>query len=216
MRCRQAKHRLNEANFAESKLLDDAELLSHIRSCPSCMKQKELSDILNKVFTSGIDIDRDSMLPLNEQRNLVDRRIASRISRTSMRIFQLKDIRRPALRIGIITAFLMLLFFTPFNYYNVVGYEVTLEGIDRNFAEDGETACDVLYALGLEDAAIDLPGCNKTCSLIILDLKSREEVNTVIDAFTKLSKGKLTADIIPIRIAMFGNLLDRAGEQSDI
>ena len=63
---------------------------------------------------------------------------------------------------------------------------------------DDNIICDMLYSMGLLEAAVDVLGCDSTCSLLIFDLKSREEAQLVVAAFHQVDDDHVKTDVIPV------------------
>ena len=72
--------------------------------------------------------------------------------------------------------------------------------------------CDLLGHLGLVDAGVELNGCDTTCSVSILDLKTENEAHMVVGAIARLCESKLTTSIVPIRTKSTRTLLEQANE----
>ena len=212
MLCREAKRRLTGSIRDISKLTADRELMEHIRFCPSCNREKELFGILQKLLETGSMDDLSNILPMQEQRFEVEKKIANRSGERKATGKKRRLVFKPIYGLGIL-AVLIFFILIPFTYYEVIGYEVALGGIDPELAESDEIVCDMLYELGLGDAAVDLHGCDMTCSLVIFDLKSRQEAEIVVAAFSALNVEKMTADVRPVRTPVSGTLFNRANEK---
>ena len=101
----------------------------------------------------------------------------------------------------------------PFQYDQTIGYEVAFAGVERELVEEDERVCDMLFALGLIEAAVDYLGCDTTCKLTVFDLKSKQEVQLVVAAFAHINPMDLNTNVIPVRATVSGSLLDRANER---
>jgi hypothetical protein len=166
------------------------------------------------IALAGAD-DTENMLPLETQRARIEARAIGRDERSRSatpsglrRFFEV--MLRPAVATPLAVAVLAVFTLVPFTYHQTVGYDVTLAGVSRDMAVDDEIVCDLLHTLGLTEAAVDVHGCDTTCSLSILDLKTRGEAQLVVGAIARLSESAVTTDIVPIRARTSGSLLEKA------
>lgn len=216
MRCSEAKSRLSH-----SVALDDRELLKHLKRCPKCAEEARLSGVMRSILGAASVDDREGMMPMAEARAMIE--AASRISATSHRnglrkVRQEKtrsvSVRRPLVGFGvaIAVAALIVMVLTPFEDEQIIGYEVNVAGIQRELVEDNTMLCDLLYKLGLDDADVDILGCDTTCRVQVLYLKSRDEVQLVLAAMSEINSGDLTTNVRTIRSTSSGTFLDRSNE----
>jgi hypothetical protein len=127
----------------------------------------------------------------------------------------LKSIARrpvPAFGTFMVVTVLVLLTLVPYKFTRTIGYEISFDGVNKELADDVGRICDMLFALGLENADVDVLGCDTTCSLLIVDLKSEDEVELVIAAFYQVDHDNLSTNVIPVRTSKTGTLLDKANE----
>lgn len=125
------------------------------------------------------------------------------------------SISKPSFALSTVAAVVVIAFLTffPFRYDHTVGYEVAIAGVDCGAMECDNVICDILYNIGLEDADVDFIGCNPTCSLTVIDLKTREEAELVIAALNEVSDRTITSNVVPIRATHEATLLDKANEK---
>ena len=220
MRCREARLRLIDSRRGGAAGQDDRELLDHLKKCPNCTREAEAAQKLQQLLAAAGADDLSDLLPLTEQKRLVEARTASPGGRSrsalSIRRATIGWPRwRPALGLGVTIAVSLLAILTlvPFRYHRTVGYEVAFAGVNRELVEEDDRICDMLYTLGLPEAAVDVRDCDTTCRLTIIDLKSKEEVQLVVSALARANTGELTTDIVPIRASASGSLLDQANER---
>lgn len=188
--------------------MSDGELQDHLRHCPECAQEAGAIETLRQLLNSAREDITSDIKPLAEQKELVSRRVDT--GRTGSGHARL----RPVVGLGFAAILTVITFFTliPFNYTRTVGYEIAFDGVDKELAEDVEGICDILFSLGLDQADVDVLGCDTTCSLLIVDLKSPEEVEKVIAAFTDIDPTSLATNVIPVQTRASGTLLDQASE----
>jgi hypothetical protein len=83
----------------------------------------------------------------------------------------------------------------------IIGYEVTFAGVEKDLAENPESICDLLSTLELFEANIDSVSCENTCRLSIIDLQSAEDAGLVVEAFSRLGAGYQSAEVVPVTTA---------------
>ena len=229
MQCHDARNKLAEYNRTGLDISADPELMEHVRKCPECARDLVADNAIQKLFvTAGAD-DTEGMMPMAQCRIRVEAQ-AVRMSATAGRRGFFKWVpaniltRRPALSFGTIAAVVVLaiLAFVPFSYHHTVGYTITMEGVNQKLAGDIGRICDMLHTMGLEDAEVDILGCDTSCDLtgarecdticklLFVELKTREEAQRVVSAFTRIDSKSLTTNIEPVITRTSGTLLDRA------
>lgn len=218
MRCRQARIRLTASTQDGSAKTDDQELLDHINHCPVCAREAAAAGTLRQIFTAAGVNDMENVTPLHEQKVRIEARLARhqrlKVSEGTARRGRLKW--RPAYGVGVslvAATLIAVLTLIPFQYDRTIGYEVAFAGVERDLVEEDERVCDMLFALGLIEAAVDFLGCDTTCKLTVIDLKSKEEVQLVVAAFAHINPMELSTNVIPVRATVSGSLLDRANER---
>ena len=82
---------------------------------------------------------------------------------------------------------------------DLIAYEVNLNGISPEYAEDHSIICDMLLSAGLGDASVDVLGCEQTCEVLIFDLKNKEEAELVVNIFHAIEKEKISSDINKVK-----------------
>jgi len=218
MRCREARLRLTVSRQDRSAGTDDRELIDHLNQCPACAREAGAAGTLRQIFAASSVNDMEYVTPLHKQRLQVEARVAHQqhpnVNAGTARRERL--IWRPAFGVGLALVAVTLiaaLTLIPFQYDRTIGYEVAFAGIERELVEEDERVCDILFELGLIEAAVDFLGCDTTCKLTVFDLKSKQEVQLVVAAFAQVNPMDLTTDIIPVRATVSGSLLDRANER---
>jgi hypothetical protein len=212
MHCSEARQRLSGSRRSGIDLPNDSELLEHLRSCPQCAREAGVAEQMREMFESASSDDKLAMPDLSAQRKLVESRMArARPTHPVLRRFR----RHPAAGLGTLIAVAVMVIFAlvPFRYYRTVGYEVAFAGISPDLVADNDTICDVLYTLGIDQAAVDVLGCDSTCRLVILDLRSEHEAHLVVKVLQRMNESDLSANVQPVREKSARTLLDRANEK---
>jgi hypothetical protein len=70
----------------------------------------------------------------------------------------------------------------------------------------------MLFEMGLMEAAVDVIGCDTTCSLLIFDLKTRTEAQLVAAAFSSIDSLNLNTDVVPVHTTVTRSLWHRVNE----
>ena len=125
----------------------------------------------------------------------------------------MKNLRkRSKLSVSVAIAVVVLAFLTlvPFKFERAVGYEVAVAGVDKDLALDNDRVIALLKVLGMEDAKVDVLGCEATCSLIVRELDSQEDANLVVAAFSSGGETTLEFEVIEVLQEESGSLLEQA------
>lgn len=213
MRCRQARSRLSSSNKDAAEWTSDHELIEHLRACPTCARYADSARLLGHLFDASGGDNIEPVPSLLEFRGEIEREEASSRSKRQRPSQWTILIRRPVFSAGVVTAVIMLCVLTlvPFRYDQTVGYEVAFAGVEPEFVDDNMLICDVLYELGLHDADVDILGCDTTCRVEVVYLKSQQEVQMVVNALSHLHSHELMTIVRPVREETSGNLLERTG-----
>ena len=196
MRCDEVQNRIDRGALSA----DDAQLRDHLAGCKSCAKAAEASGMLVNLLTAAAMDDSEAMTSLEFQRARVEERLARGSQRIAMTRRGWAGRHKPALITGLaVVAVCLVLSLVPFTSYITIGYDLKLAGVDRDLATDDEAMCGILHGLGLVEASVDVEGCDTTCNLSILDLKTEREAFLVVGAIATRNGFDLTSDITPIR-----------------
>jgi hypothetical protein len=179
-----------------------------------------LSCKLQEALLAARSDDSVNVILLDEQRQQVQRRLMNNEQSTrpsaliSGRVSLWSLLVRPSVQwsASAIAIVILALVFVPFSHYRTVGYDVSVDGVSRELALNHDLMCELLTRLGLVEAGIDVLGCDTTCSVSILDLKSEREARLVVGAFARLGETDLTTNIVPIRAKSSRTLLERAND----
>ena len=188
MDCQEARQRLDGPRPKR----DSAALRKHLATCPECAAEAEGSQELNQLLETAAVDDSESVVPIAQQRARIERRLSGQHRPPIYR-------RVPGYALGFATVAIvfMTLFLAPSENGEVVGYDLSIDGVSEELATDSERICDMLFALGAINAGVDVAACDSDCQVIIFDLRTREEVRLVEAAIRNLSTGTLTTDVIP-------------------
>jgi hypothetical protein len=231
MQCRQARLRLKAIQREGSDISADRELLDHLKNCPDCARDWQGAKTLRQLLTAGRIDDAAGAMSLARQKAEIEARLAGAAGvkpgrgRPGSLIPRFLR-RRPTLSFGTVVSVMLLLILAlvPFKYHQTVGYTIRMEGVHHQLVGDIEKICDMLMAMGLKDAEVNILGCDTTCGgsdmhvcdttckLVILELKTREEAERVVAAFARIEPSDLTTSIEPIRTSASGSLLDQANQ----
>ncbi len=198
MRCREARSRLSLSASEPASLTSDQDLQAHLQACSECAREAAALGLLSQLLESAAEGDRQSLIPLEARRELVEARARQADQGPShffngwTRSLQYGGVLATAMIV------LALVALVPFSPDQTRGYSVAFGGVDLDLANDDEAICNMLYVLGLHEAEVDLLGCDTTCSLLIVDLKTEAEADLVVAAMTSLSDDGLTSNVIPI------------------
>lgn len=212
MRCRKARHRLNDSGTDNASLRGDKELMEHLKTCPECAQYAKASGTLRQMLIAASSNDSEGIVPMSEQREITDDRLA-RQSKQRVEMNPYRKRLRYGIGIAVGVTILVLASLIPFSYDRTVGYELAFAGVCEEVAFDDERICDILYDLGLDEADIGAAYCDTTCSLRIVELRSLREAELVVQAFSGLCRVDPKAAVIPVVEKESGSLLDHANEK---
>lgn len=220
MHCDRAKRRLNEHESAGTDPQKDSLLMNHLQSCARCGVDAQAAGLLTQVLKKVSDDDTADIRPFIEARRKVEAQAASTGDRTtgsdrSRSEFSIGRWLRPARIVyaSVALAALLVVTLIPFQYDQTVGYAVSFAGVERELVRDNELICDLLYDLGLVEADVDLLGCGTTCAVQVLELRTIEEAQLVVEALARINSAGLSSDIIPVREGASASLLQRASRK---
>ncbi|HOP06136.1 MAG TPA: zf-HC2 domain-containing protein [candidate division Zixibacteria bacterium] len=208
MQCREARARIKQLSNGSLDPVADADLKRHLNECPDCARFCESTVLMSRVLESVRREQTGDMMPLSERRRRVMERIRTHRWPNSQRHWSWTG---QSVVAAVTTAVVLLLLLVPFNYYRIVSYNLSLAGVSQDLAEN-ESFCDLLYNLGLHDANVDVLGCDSTCKVLVLDLKTREEAHLVYSAIQQIDDDDLMAQIVPVKSPASSSLLERANE----
>lgn len=191
MRCSEACRRLTESRGTVSSA--DTDLRDHLAACPACAEFARAERMLVRDLSLSTADDTEADRSFAAMRARVNARAEAITSQTPREVFIMSALkrtisRRPRMSLTIATAVIVLAFLTvvPFSFQRTVGYEVAIAGVNKDLAMDDAKITELLAALGVENAAVNVGDCEKTCVLNISDLKSQDDVVIIKTAFDKM------------------------------
>jgi hypothetical protein len=203
MRCREARLRLDAFRWKPDGLAEDQELLEHLKHCPACARQAQAARELRQAFSALAAEKADDAITWSEQIRRVEAQVALRAPThhkeySIMSALKESFRKRPRLGIGLAAALAILLAATliPMKFDQTVGFEVAVAGVSPDLAFDTGRINDLLSRLGVQNATVDVTGCEQTCNLKIASLTSPEDAEMVKVAFEELSKGANMKQIV--------------------
>jgi len=211
MRCREARLRIDRRSPGDQAVPPDQELTAHLEICRSCAEYFRVVRLLERATQAAAADDGEPVVPIAAMRETVESEPRP-LRRPRRFTLYGKPVLKPAIGFGV-AAMLLLLALVPFRYSKVVGYDIRFGGVRPELVQEEERICDMLHSLGLFEAGVDVLGCDTTCSLRIIDLKTTDEVRRVTAAFEHVNKTGLTMLVTPLRGATSSTLLDRAQDR---
>ncbi len=221
MNCRDARLRMTGSRRDGTPIEQDHELQEHLKGCPACAREAEINSKLRQMLENAARGDEAQIPSQLEMERLVSARLASPATAKrhpfieTFQAFRYSIWRHPArgVALGLTVVVLAFVSLIPFNYTHTLGYDLALAGVCEEYAENDEQICAMLSGLGLDDAGVDVLGCDSTCSLQIIDLNSREEVRLVVAAFENLCPDRITSNVVPVVSKGSSSLLNRANQK---
>ena len=214
MLCHQARKKLNEYEWCYSKYSLDEGLIIHLRECRECASLVQAEEALRKDFDVLRQAEPQGELSLNAIREKAEISEQSQRSRGSfaetVRAF-LGPHRKRKLAFGAIALLLAFAALFPFSFREKVGYQIAIEGVEKDIALDNQKIPSLLGALGMEkdkasnlldslgtsQMSLSVGECTETCRLTISDLKTERDVRLMVKAIVELGCCRID-DIIPV------------------
>ncbi len=217
MRCAEARRRLNRPNRSTSDLSTDNELQSHIEECRECALHYKTAQDLQTAFRDA-KLSDDDGITFEHLKTRVNAR-ARQVQQPGWRLIkvmsklrkQLEKSPRLSVSIALIVIAVGISTLVPFKYDRTIGYEVAVAGVDKELALDEQKMNAFLMKLGVEDAIVDVTGCEKTCEIIIRELKNPNDAELITIALQEIDGNKLIEiKAVPVIELGAGTLIDRA------
>jgi len=223
MRCRQARRKLIELGLAGMSIDRDKELQDHLSQCPECAARAEAAAAFNADLKTARVHDEEDAVPWPDFKQNVERMAAMRDRRQSknekeksiMTEIMNKARSKPTFSVGmaVFAVIIILSLVIPFKYDKTVGYEVAFAGVDKDLALDSDKINRLLDKLGVVDAVVDVADCDTTCKVYIKSLKSSDDANLVIAAFSDIDNVELLDDVKPIHVSTSGSIIRIAANE---
>lgn len=193
---------LNQSDLSELSDVQIKQIENHIHNCTSCYELYSRDLILSSLFKQA-ETDEEYIIPVEVMKAKVNKRLTEPEKGFSLLSF----IRNPVA--GSVTA-LLLITLVSLSYFSqekngqnnnnhLVAYEVNLNGISPEYAEDHDIICDMLSSAGLDDASVDILGCERSCEVVIFDLKNKEEAELVVTIFQSIDKDDISTEVNKVK-----------------
>jgi hypothetical protein len=196
MRCSEARQRLIESLARASA--DDRELRQHLLTCSDCAAFARAEQALRRDLAMSAKHDSTGGVPLSVLKDRVEARTASAVNRSPQEdsimravLSQFKQRPRLSFTLGVMVVVLIMATLIPFSFEHTSGYEVAIAGVDKDLAMDDQKVNELLVALGMDGADVNVGDCEETCILKISDLKSQGDVQVVVAAFNEMGDCEL-------------------------
>lgn len=202
MLCQQARIRLADCKWQDALYGQDVELLEHLSSCHNCSSLLRAEQAINQhlaVVRRTVPASELSVSVLRTKIESTDKR-----SSQTNALQRLIDAFIPNTRFRIAAATVLAAFaviaLIPLNFNQKIGYQIAIDGVERDIALENPKITSLLGALGMEQeeatSLLDSLGmnqihftvgeCSETCRLTIFDLKTERDVNLMVQAIIDL------------------------------
>ena len=215
MRCREARTRLNRLIQDNLPFESDSALAEHLGGCPGCAEQARMAGWLAESLKLAKEDDDAEIIPVEKMRQ----RVKTAVHRPSPRPTRRAGlpayplVRRLVLgAIPAIVTLILVMSVVPVSHNRITGWQVALDGVSLDLGENDHVICEMLFEMGLMEAAVDVIGCDTTCSLLIFDLKTRTEAQLVVSALSSIDSVNLNTDVVPVRATITRSLWQRVNE----
>lgn len=217
MKCRQVEYRLDELDWKIELIRQDSELSDHLEKCPACRSLLEAQTLLDADLARVREVSAAQSINLHEVRADIEaksRRASyedqqeSVLARLAGVIFG--NIRRTVgfATLAVIVAFLA---FVPLTFEEKVGYQIAIDGIEKDVAVSNQQITGLLGALGMgrdealrlidslgvDQVTFSIGECSETCKLTISDLRTERDVRLMVQAIIDLGCCRING-IIPV------------------
>jgi hypothetical protein len=219
MHCNEAERRLTHLESKGLTPRDDAELNDHLASCPKCAKLAEASRLLGRAFDDlrTADVGQSPAFAWVKSRIMAEaatHRKEGRIADMFDKIWNPQTGRtRRRVSLAVVAVVLAFVTLVPFHYQRTVGYEVAFAGVNKDLAMDQDKLELLLSKLGIGGATVDLGACEATCSLVVSNLKSKDQCQMLVYAMKELGNCSVVSEGDEVCEPASGSLVKLAGQQ---
>ena len=185
--CKQLLHALRSGTVSSSQ---KAELKEHLLANSRCREEFPLNAEITALLNDLHETMKQAPLSFGAMRSRVEQTLGK--TRTTL---------LPLGITGSIAAVLLVVVISMLSLKPTVSadeYEVSIEGVEPHLVENNEVICDLLETNGLIEAGYDVTGCQKTCAVVIYNLKTKQEAELVVKLFHQLAQEHISSEIIPI------------------
>ena len=214
MLCHQARKRLDSFEWRHSDYRNDRELMEHLGVCPACQQLVQAEKALVRDLRAAAKAEPTGDLPLSQIRARAERATKAgneKAKSSDLLGAVLIAIGRHKFAAAAVIAVLAFIALVPLDFQEKVGYQIAIDGVQKNIATDNPKLGSLLGALGMknDDAStlLDSLGanqihfsvgeCSETCRLTISDLKTERDVQLMVRAIIDLGCCRID-DIVPI------------------
>ena len=189
MRCREAQERITELALGQDEEALDQSVLQHLRSCNQCASLARAHQLMTADLQVISRIGTPNQLDFNAIRQQAERRASDEprqeinVMSNLMEKFRFKP--RVGLSLAAVAVVILAAIFIPWQIDRNLGYELAVAGVDEGIISSGAMG-ELLAAVGLPDAEINLIECNPKCLVTISGLATSEEAQTAAAALKAL------------------------------
>jgi hypothetical protein len=173
--------------------LSHRELADHISSCPDCAKEAQAAGLIDSSLGTLRRQSTPEATPFAEIRERVETHPAASSRKEYSRMAETthKLAARKKLSFGLGLAVAALLFFTlvPFSYDRVVGYDLTISGIEPGPTININPIIQAMTGLGYDNVSVSTNYASSETSISISGLphkKAAQEASAVFSSLTGL------------------------------
>ncbi len=202
MLCRQALIRLEVYNWRLIEYGQDAELMEHLDGCQECSSLIKAQKELDQHFATFRQYEPAHEMTVSALRSKVESSGRKGLKTGSVRSLfgALIPNTRPRIAALAVLAVVVIIALIPLNMNQKVGYQIAIDGVEREIALENPKITSLLGALGMEQEVattlLDSLGmnqihftvgeCTETCRLTIFDLKTERDVRLMVQAIIDL------------------------------
>ncbi len=191
MRCHEAQQRLNNQSLRDPGATCEEAVLDHLRNCTRCAALAKAQNLIAEDLELISSAAKTEPLSFDSLRSGVD--VKNREQRGQSREIQIMSKiaesikRRPRVGLSVIAvaAIVIAAIIIPFQFEDEFGYELAVAGVDQEMISSGAIS-ELLSAVGLPDAIVDIQECNPKCVVVVSGLKTAEEAQTAAALFRSL------------------------------
>jgi hypothetical protein len=206
MRCHKAKAKIEMADWT------DAELVAHLKSCPSCAKLAQAQSILD----SAAKTVKNQTAFQPSDLSVIKANLAARQSQKELSF--MSKVRNTfashrGLGFGLASVAVILLFLTlvPLPYQRIAGYDVSFAGVEGVVA--GDQMQKAMSAIGHGNVPIKVVASENGVNYEFQSLQSLQAAKEVATAFAALTKTKVSPQIMPNIETVSASLYAQAREK---
>lgn len=207
MQCRQARIRLESLHWRAAEYTLDSELVDHLSCCQDCSSLVRAEQALHADLETVRQVQTTSnlsIIALRRRAEESDRSPAHGAKSSRSTVIRLTAALLPRTKARVVVALTLVVFvfiaLVPLDIRQKVGYQIAIDGVEKDIALDNPKITSLLGALGMEQQVatnlLDSLGmsqihftvgdCSETCRLTIFDLKTERDVQLMVRAIIDL------------------------------